>query len=300
MTQRPHVGEIDLGGLDEPFAHVREVRAEHEHLPGRFQHGQPRLDGVDRDPEIPRYVAQVQKLTASGRQNHEEALEFGEISHLPEGAHVAFEVGLDIASVPQGGIAFGVREGFRVSASQERLPEPRVGKTPGRAGRRRPGGRCTLRLPRQGEIRAALRLPPGQWEQMEHGGATGQRLTDILREREILRTGQQVLPHRVPIAVYPLLDVEEEIGGVLRFVVDDRGSKGLEEGARIFPRRHPNVRRLQRDVAMARAEETQQQRRLAGLARTGEHHRRKLARRSLQQRLQRALDVTLVAHGHPF
>ena len=34
MAQRPHVGEIDLGGLDEALADVREVGAEHE-SPGR-------------------------------------------------------------------------------------------------------------------------------------------------------------------------------------------------------------------------------------------------------------------------
>ena len=66
MAQRPHVGEIDLGGLDESLPDIREVRAEHDHLICRFEHGQPGLDRVDRDANVPRDVREVQELSRSG------------------------------------------------------------------------------------------------------------------------------------------------------------------------------------------------------------------------------------------
>ena len=181
MAKRPHIGEIDLGGLDEPLPHIREVRAEHDHLVRRFEHRQPGLDRVDRDPDVPCDVGEIQELSAPGCQDLQEALESREIPDLPEGANISLEIGLDVTAMPQGDIALGMREGLRVSASQKRLPERPVGEAPG--GSR---GGCAYRFPRQGKIRAALCLAPGEREQAEHGGAAGQGFADVLRERQVL------------------------------------------------------------------------------------------------------------------
>ena len=89
LAQRPHVGEIDLGGLDESVRDICAVRAEHDHLICRFEHGQPSLDRVDRDPDVPRDVREVQELSAPGRQDFQEAPESCEIPNLTQGAYVS-------------------------------------------------------------------------------------------------------------------------------------------------------------------------------------------------------------------
>ena len=73
-------------------------------------------------PEIAGYVGQIQKLCASSRQHPEEPLILGQVSDLPERTHVAFEIGLDIACMPEGSIAVRLDREFRVSASKETPP----------------------------------------------------------------------------------------------------------------------------------------------------------------------------------
>ena len=48
---------------------------DHDHLVARFQHRQPRLGRVDRDAQVARQIAEVQKLSAARREGTQEALE---------------------------------------------------------------------------------------------------------------------------------------------------------------------------------------------------------------------------------
>lgn len=64
------------------------------------EHGKPSLDGVDRDPEVPSDVREVQELRTPGRQDAEEIPVSGQVADLPERAQIPFETGLDVAGVP--------------------------------------------------------------------------------------------------------------------------------------------------------------------------------------------------------
>ena len=72
------------------------------------------------------------------------------------------------------------------------------------------------------------------------------------------------LARRLPVFVDPLLDVGEQLGGVLSFVEDDRRRERCKEGTGIFPGSRVNVRRFQGDVPAGSAEEVSQKRGLSG------------------------------------
>ena len=73
-------------------------------------------------------------------------------------------------------------------------------------------------------------LPAGKRKQAEHGGAPGQGFADFLHKLQSLRPGQQVLVGRVPAFIDPLLDMGEQIRGVLSFVEYDRKRARCKEG----------------------------------------------------------------------
>ena len=237
-AERTDVGEIYLRSLDEPFPDVGEVRAQHDDLVGGFQYGEPGLDGVERNPEIAGDVCHVQKLRTASRQHAEKPLILGQVSHLPDRTHVALEVGLDVAGMPEGNIAVRLDRELRVPASQEALPQrakgiPRL--------RRRPAPT----LPGKRRPRPPLRLPPRQRQQAEHGRTAGQRFGHLFGKQQVLRPGQQVLTIACAVRVDDFLDVGKQVGGVLDLVEDGGRWVQVQKAARVFRGGCANIRRLQ-------------------------------------------------------
>ena len=102
VTKRPHVREIHLGAFDKAFPDVGEVGAQHRDLVAGFHHGEPSLDRIDADAQVSRHIRQIQELSASGRQNPEKILIPGQVAHLPQGANVPLETGLEKALLSTG------------------------------------------------------------------------------------------------------------------------------------------------------------------------------------------------------
>ena len=112
-----------FGSLDEPFSHIGEIRAQHDHLIGGFEQGEPCLDGVDRNAEVPGDIGQIQQLGASGRQDPKEILILDQVPDLTQHSHVPFKIGLDVAGMPKRCIPVGLRRKFRVPSSKKALPQ---------------------------------------------------------------------------------------------------------------------------------------------------------------------------------
>ena len=123
VAKRADVREIHFRGLDQPFSDIGEIGAQHHHLIGGFEHGEPCLDGVDRNAEVPGDIGQIQELGASGRQDPKEILILAQVPDLPEHSHVPFKIGLDVAGMPKRCIPVGLCRKFRVPSSKEVLPQ---------------------------------------------------------------------------------------------------------------------------------------------------------------------------------
>jgi len=94
VAEGAYVQEIDLGSLDQTFAHVGEVRPQDDHLEGGLQDRQPGFGGIEGNAKISGQVGQVEELGASGCQGSEEILEEGKVADLPQRAYVALQIGL--------------------------------------------------------------------------------------------------------------------------------------------------------------------------------------------------------------
>ena len=284
VAQCPRVGEVHLRRLDKPLPDVREVGPQHDDLVGGFQHGQPRLDRVDRHPQIPGDIGQAQKLRAPGRKDPEEVLVLGETSDLAQRPHVSFEIGLEVAGVPEGDVSVRVCGEFRIPAPEDVVPQRAESRVRGLA-------RVSGPFPRGRLLRAPGDLPLRQGKEPQHRRASRERLRNPVRQQQVLRTRQEVLAGCGTVAVDPLLDVREKFRRVLHLIEDDGRPMGLEKAARIPERGCPNVRWVERDVAITICEEVLQKRRLAGLAWSRQDHRGEFRRGRPDNGLQRTPDV---------
>ena len=108
IAESSHVCEIYLGSLDKPFPYIGEIWPENNHLIRSFERRDPCLYSVQSHPKVFREIGQVTKLAGPRRQSPQEDLELREISHLADGSHVPFEVGLYVACMPQAYVTVGV------------------------------------------------------------------------------------------------------------------------------------------------------------------------------------------------
>lgn len=129
-----------------------------------------------------------------------------------------------------------------------------------------------LSLPRRQRSRLPRQLPLRQWQQVQHGGAPGERLGHLLHEQKILRAAEQVLALERALRVDALLDVRQETRGILNLVQDHRRPPRIEKAARVGRGRGAHVRRFERDVAKTPAEGVTQQRGFPRLARARQRH----------------------------
>ena len=91
------VAEIGLGRLHQTLSEVGVPRLEERDLPRSFEDAQPFPDGLDGDPDVPRDVTPVEHRRRAGGQDADESLEVAQAAHPEDLAHIAFEIGCQIA-----------------------------------------------------------------------------------------------------------------------------------------------------------------------------------------------------------
>jgi hypothetical protein len=89
MRGQAGVVEIQLGGLDQPFAKVLVVRLQQEHDVARLQHRQPGADGLVRHTAVIGQVRHVEQLPAAGSAHLQKSLKEAQVLNLDDLAHVA-------------------------------------------------------------------------------------------------------------------------------------------------------------------------------------------------------------------
>jgi len=136
------VGEIDLGSLDEALGDVGEVGTGEKDEEACLEHRQPRLGGGAADAGIRGERGEVYQLADAACTQLEKALEAGQILDIDRHAHIALQIGGDVALEP----------GVRVhGAVVDRREEPGVEQGVER-------GRGAVRV---------LKLGQGKWPEAE-------------------------------------------------------------------------------------------------------------------------------------
>lgn len=245
------VQHVELRGLDETLGGGAREGHQALHDAARLEHRGPAAGGGGRDTAVPGELRVAQELGAARGAEPQEALEGLEVPDLHELADVALEVRLEVARHPQPQVDPAVQ-----ARLGEGTPEQLAG-----------GARARF----VGELGRA------QPEEVQDGGAAREALRRALHEREALRACQDPLAGP-PVSVDAGLQVGEELGRVLDLVEDPRRRVRGEEGARILERRGPDVGILQRGEPERGAELLADQRRLARLAGSGDHHGGEVAR----------------------
>jgi hypothetical protein len=200
---------------------------------------------------------EVEHLAAArGHQAHV-ALELQQVGHAADLAHVALDVGGQVAGMPLAGRNGPVVQGG-VEAGREQRVEAESSQELGR-----------------------LRI--GQGQQLHIGRAAGQALADLARQQQVLRTGEDEVPH-VTAGIGLGLQIGQELRHMLHLVDDNAAAPALDEATRVGRRLGAGVELFQRYVGVA-GEGAARQGGLARLPRTTEHHHRKAARQTKQARL---------------
>ena len=183
-------------------------------------------------------------------QHREEAAKSCQVADVPDRAHVAFEVRLDVGTEPQ--------------------------RAPGRTGQY-----LGIAAVKQADT---IRLRQAERQQLQDGGAPGHRLAHPPHEGSFLGAGEQPFAHCARFPIDAGADVSQQIRRVLDLVEQHRDAQFLNERAGIGTRAGLHVRVFQQHVGGAR-EEPAQQGGLPGPARPGHHHRRETAGRLQYRRL---------------
>lgn len=148
-------------------------------------------------------------------------------------------------------------------------------------------------FPCESGLRFPLGFPSGKREQAKYRRAPGERFGYLFREGEVLGTCQKVLTGFAAVFVDSFLDIGKQIGNVLYLVENDRRRIRFQKAARVVECDGPDVRRFKGSVSAAVAEEAFEERRLAGLAWSGQNDSRKLGGGFSEDRFQGTFDVIL-------
>ena len=191
-AEQARVVKVELGRLDEPLGEILVMRREQEGDIAGFEYRNPGAHRLVVDPEVVAEAAQVEQLSDPSGAGHQEALEGAQVADVAQAPHVALDVGLDVGRVVVGGGDAAVVE-RRVAPLEQAFVQ---------AGR---GAGC--------------KLLPGKGQQRLRRGAAGQGLADLLHEQEVLRAGEDELPHGAAL-VHQHLQVGEQGRHLLRLVDD--------------------------------------------------------------------------------
>ena len=97
VADQPRIREIDLGRLGELFPGVRPEGVEDADDARSLKDRRPGLDGLVVNVDVVCDGARVEQLPRSRRHGHHEVVELALVLQVDKGAHVALEVGLDVA-----------------------------------------------------------------------------------------------------------------------------------------------------------------------------------------------------------
>ena len=103
VAKGAHFRKIDLVRLDhdQALAHFGKVRTQNDNMKGGLQDRQEGFGVVGGDAQFSGQFRQIKKLGAPCGQSPQEILEQSEVADLPQGTHVAFQIGLEIAGMPE-------------------------------------------------------------------------------------------------------------------------------------------------------------------------------------------------------
>ena len=111
--------------------------------------------------------------------------------------------------------------------------------------------------------------------EFQNPAAPGQRIRYPPHEIELLGTRKNKLAVSLPVTVDRHLQMAEQPGRILNLIDQQRGRMAGEKGLRVLLRELRFGRHVETDVPVVR-KQSGEQRRLPRLARTGNHHGRKL------------------------
>ena len=279
IAQEAGVQEVQLGALDQPLAEISVVRPQERHDETRLEDRKPSPGGGMGNSRVVSEGGQIEQLTVSAGAQPDKAAEGFDVTDVDDLSNVAFHVGSIIVAKPLLWIeVLVVDPGVEASEEGVHQIDPRRGFH----SRKRSADR------REWQALTARQLGQREWQQVEHGGAPGQRLTDGSQQQEVLRTGQDEPPGAASL-IDDRLNVGEQIRCALHFIEDDRVTVLREESPRVLERETANVRILEGRVIVA-GKGGSNERCLSRLPRTRQGHHRVAAGDLHQAGLECSLD----------
>ena len=251
-TGESGVVKIDLGGLDQAFVVVPEIRRQQEGHKAGLQNRKPAPDRGLREPRVVGQRALVENLTDTAGTKSYETLKGCQIANILQQPHIALQIGEEIRWIKYVGKgALVVDPGIEPFDDVFEWFIQLVGSVFEFFGRKR--------------------------QQVEDRYSPGQALGDPLHHQEILRAGQNVSPV-LPSFVYLHLDIGKKLWGILSFIHDESVGVLFQQAYGVFQGILPGRQILQIDIRMARKGHLSQSRltRLPGPRNT--HHRHGLCR----------------------
>ena len=184
-------------------------------------------------------------MTRSCGAHAEESAEGRPVTDVDQSVDVTFQIGLNVVSVPQGGIDIAVPNRW-IEAGPEEFFQSGWGSV------------------------HALEFAETEGQQRYGRDTTGQALGDLLHESELLGTGQYEQSHPT-VVINSGLQVGEEVGTSLSFVNDGAVRELVEEAPRILGGKIELVGILQRNIGPV-WEHVFDKGRFAGLPGAGDGH----------------------------
>ena len=179
MASQTRVVKIEAGRFDEAFVEIAMVGGQGEHDITRFEHRKPRLGGGLGNADFVRQFLEVEHLPDVSGAVFQEKPKLTQVSHIDQLAGVPFKIGLDVVEVKIGRLDLSVEEGGI------KTPESRI-------------------VPTVGQKVLGFEFGKRKRQQLEQSDPSGKALCDALQQLEVLRAGEDVLPHLAVIVHFAL------------------------------------------------------------------------------------------------